>query len=174
MLLENIHLIENMNKYLLDTNIVVYLENKQSPYHQIVTNRLSKLSEDDNVYISLLTFYELYYGISKAPFEYIQSMRIFINSIESRFITLSLTKQGAEIFGEIKTKYHEKTGIGEKELSRHNIDFIIASTAIKENATLVSNDNIFKHISEFRNDLKLENWTIDKSEKSEEKAEKQE
>jgi predicted nucleic acid-binding protein len=47
-----------------------------------------------------------------------------------------------------------------KLLDQHNIDLILASSAIAEDATLVSNDKIFLSIKEIEPTLKLENWAI--------------
>jgi len=50
------------------------------------------------------------------------------------------------------------TGIGKKEVKRHTVDFILASTAIESNAVIVSEDGIFKKIKEFYPSLQVENW----------------
>lgn len=47
---------------------------------------------------------------------------------------------------------------GKKEIKRHTVDFILASTAIEANAVLVSDDRIFKTIKEFYPSLHVENW----------------
>jgi len=53
-----------MKKYLLDSDIITYLEEKNSPLHAPVISRLARLSDDDEVYISVLTIYEMQYGIA--------------------------------------------------------------------------------------------------------------
>ncbi len=40
-----------MRRYLLDTNIITYLEEKKSPFHMPVVSRLSKLPDENEVYI---------------------------------------------------------------------------------------------------------------------------
>ncbi|WP_353740390.1 type II toxin-antitoxin system VapC family toxin [Candidatus Magnetobacterium casense] len=52
-----------MKTYLLDTNIISYLDDPRSRFHKPVVNRLSSLCSDDTVYISILSFYELQYSI---------------------------------------------------------------------------------------------------------------
>jgi predicted nucleic acid-binding protein len=66
--------------------------------------------------------------------------------------------KGAEIYGEIKILYEKHTGIGKKEIKRHTVDLILASTAIDANAVIVSDDRIFKTIKDFYPSLLVENW----------------
>ena len=147
-----------MTKYLLDTNIVSYLEDETSPFHQSVRKRLSQLSNVSKVYVSLLTLFEIHYGIAYLGKDKANNLLSMKNSIKDNFVILYLTDKNAEIFGTLKSLYRKKTGIGKKEIEQHNIDFMIASTAISENAVLVSNDSIFTHIKNLQNDLQLENW----------------
>jgi predicted nucleic acid-binding protein len=49
-----------MTKYLLDTNIPVYLEDPDSPFHRPVKERCQQLIDEDQVYVSVLRLYELY------------------------------------------------------------------------------------------------------------------
>ena len=53
-----------MKKYLLDSDIITYLEEKDSMFHASVKSNLSRLSDDDEVYISVLALYEMHYGIA--------------------------------------------------------------------------------------------------------------
>ena len=53
--------------YLLDTNIISYLTDPQSPYRAKVKERLFSLSEDDSVAVSILTLYELTRSTSSHP-----------------------------------------------------------------------------------------------------------
>jgi predicted nucleic acid-binding protein len=45
-------------------------------------------------------------------------------------------------------------------MRRHNVDFILASTAIEQHAVIVSKDNIFFKIKEFEQGLQVENRAI--------------
>jgi predicted nucleic acid-binding protein len=54
-----------MTKYLLDTNIPVYLEDPDSPFHHPVKERCQQLQDEDQVYVSVLSLYELYYEAIK-------------------------------------------------------------------------------------------------------------
>lgn len=154
-----------MKKYLLDSNIITYLEEKSSPFHKAVIDHLSDLSDDDEVYISILTLYEMRYGIAcvkEEPEKYKQFLAVQ-NSIKRRFPILPLSEKGAEIYGDIKSIYRNKTGIGKKPIKKDDIDFILSSTAVEYEFTLVSNDSIFQKIKDIYPHLKVENWAIDKS-----------
>jgi len=50
--------------YLLDTNIISYLTDPNSPHRDKIKNKLLSLSEDDIVSVSIITLYELSYGLS--------------------------------------------------------------------------------------------------------------
>ena len=150
-----------MRKYLLDTDIITYLEEKDSPFHASVKSRLSSLSDVDEVYISVLTLYEMHYGIAyvkEKPGKYKKLLAVQ-NSIKHRFPILPLSGKGAEIYGEIKSLYRKDTGIQKKPIKQHDVDFILSSTAIEYDLIIVSNDGIFQKINELFPKLKVENWS---------------
>lgn len=148
-------------KYLLDTNILSYLEEQSSPFHAKTRERLSRLSDDDDIFIPILILYELWYSVSAATPEKAKTLDAVIRSYLDQFPILHITERGAEVFGDIKAKYREqRPGINPKALDRHNIDFILASSAITEDAVLVSNDKIFPTIRDIIPTLKLENWAV--------------
>jgi predicted nucleic acid-binding protein len=50
--------------------------------------------------------------------------------------------------------------IGKRSLPKHNIDLMIAATAIESEAILVSNDKkMFELIQNIQSDFKWEDWT---------------
>ncbi len=148
-------------KYLLDTNILSYLEEQASPFHAKTKERLFRLSDEDEIFIPILILYELRYSVSAASPEKTERLKALVRSYLEQFPVLHLAEKGAEIFGDIKAKYRdERPGINQKALDQHNIDFILASSAIAEDAVLVSNDKIFLAIKDIEPSLKLENWAI--------------
>jgi len=151
--------------YLLDTNIISYLTDSKSPYRNAVKEKLFSLSEDDRVAVSIVTLYELAYGL--ATFEKSKKdknnrdEKLFESGIE--FIkdyldVFPLSVKEIDIFGKIKAKYKEQTGINTKALKKNDLDFLIASTAISQGAILVSNDGIFGDIVEYGFGLEFEEW----------------
>ncbi len=146
-------------KYLLDTNTISYLLDRHSLHHEQVYKKLLSLQDDDILITSILCLYEYSFGIANATNKDLKNKLIQSKEdILNEFILVNLNHKGSEIFGELKKDYKEKIGINKKAIERHNIDLIIASQAIAENAILVSNDNIFENISKFRNDFYFENW----------------
>ena len=80
---------------------------------------------------------------------------------EDEITILPLSEKGAEIFGEIKEQYREAKGIGKKALQKHNIDLMLAATAIEVGATFVSHDSkdrIFEILQDYRDDFFWEDW----------------
>lgn len=130
-------------KYLLDTNICIYLI-KQKPL-----SVLEKLRSNDikDLALSSITVAELEYGVMKS-----QNKEQNMDALHRFMIPYEIvdfTSKSAVKYGEIRT-YLEKKGqiIGP-------MDLLIASIAMVENMILVTNNTKeFKRIP----NLKLENW----------------
>lgn len=151
--------------YLLDTNIISYLTDSKSPYRERVKEKLFALSEEDNVSVSIVTLYELAYGL--ATFEKSKKdidsrdKELFESGIEfiKEYLDIfPLSVEEIDIFGKIKAKYKQETGINTKALKKNDLDFLIASTAISQGAILISNDGIFGDIVEYGFGLEFEEW----------------
>jgi predicted nucleic acid-binding protein len=147
-------------KYLLDTNIVSYFSDPRSRFHQKTISRFSSLAEEDMVYVSVLTLYETQYGIVYAPEEKKQKVAEVEQMMKQFLFLLPVSPEGADIFGRIKAEYRRMSSLEQKTFDRHDIDFILASSAIAEDAILVSNDKIFLAIKNIEPSLKLENWAV--------------
>jgi len=150
-----------MKKYLLDSDIITYLEEKDSIFHASVKSNLSRLADDDEVYISVLTLYEMHYGIAfvKEDLEKYKKFLAVQKSVQRRFPILPLSEKGAQIYGEIKSAYRKNTGIKKKPIKQHDVDFILTSTAIEYGLVIVSNDSIFQKLKKLFPTLQVENWT---------------
>jgi predicted nucleic acid-binding protein len=147
-------------KYLLDTNIVSYFSDPESPFHSATIKRFSTLDEEDRVFISVLTLYETEYGIVCAPEEKKSRMAEVKEMMRQFLFILPVSDTGAEIFGHIKAGYRKMAGTDQKTVDRHDVDFILASAAIAEDAVLVSNDKIFLSFRDIEPTLRLENWAV--------------
>jgi predicted nucleic acid-binding protein len=155
-----------MNKYLLDTNIPLYLEDPESPFHHSVKGSFQKLQDEDQLFISVLSLFELYYGVELKKKEgkeqlAAQTLRV-IEEIKKKFTLLPLNGKEASVFGKIKTRYKvrsRKKDEKKETIKKHDIDFILASTAIKDHLIIVSNDSLFRNIKELYPTLQVENWT---------------
>jgi predicted nucleic acid-binding protein len=154
----------HFQKFLFDSNTVIAFTQKESIHYQEIASKIAGLNQDAKLYISILSIYEMEYGAAHAPTPAIaHKTRLAIQSLktESEITILPLTLQGAQIFGEIKELYRTVKQIGKKALQKHNVDLVIAATAIEHQATLVSHDNkdkIFELLDENRNDFEWEDW----------------
>lgn len=150
-----------MSIYILDTDIISYLWDDKSPYHARVVERLSSLSDSDVVGISVISIYELTYGMDSFKDEELQA--IFKNALESiqndkDSNIFSLEHNGAKFFSHLKTVYKNSTGITAKDAKKNDLDLMIASIAMSRDAILISNDRIFEKLMEIEPILKHENW----------------
>ncbi|KAF0142189.1 MAG: twitching motility protein PilT [Stygiobacter sp. RIFOXYC12_FULL_38_8] len=130
-------------KYLLDTNICIYIIKKKP---EAVLKRFMKL-KPESIGISSITVAEFYFGISKStrPNENIIALEQFLLPL----IQIDYTKTDAQVYGKIRAQLdREGKMIGA-------MDLLIASQAINRNLILVTNnEREFKRID----DLKVENW----------------
>ncbi len=147
-------------KHLLDSNIVTYIYQKSSSLHSLVSEKLLELSHRDRVFVSILSLYEYEYGLSFADCKIVDELQESKKTLLEIFEIMPLSVKGAEIFGKIKARYRQATGMSQKALERHNIDIMLAASAVSENAVLVSNDRIFERIQEIYPDLSIDNWTV--------------
>jgi predicted nucleic acid-binding protein len=143
-----------MTLYLLDTNTVSYLADRASAFHEPAKHRLGSIPEESEVAISILTLYELTYGFVHDP----ARSRLLSIVREGQVRIVPLTEAGSEVFAALKHAYRRRTGGRAKALSRHNVDLILASSAIVEGAVLVSNDALFRTLAELEPRLTVENW----------------
>ncbi len=132
-----------MPKYLLDTNICIYLTKQQ---HPALAARFQALAEGE-VGMSVITFGELQFGAQKS-----QQRKQVLASLEKLSLAipvLAMTIDTSEHYGEIRASLQKQgTPIG-------NNDLWIAAHARAEGLILVTNN-----VREFERvpDLKLENW----------------
>jgi len=148
-----------MKKYLLDTNIISYLEKENTPEFKKIITKLQKLENNDILSISMLTLFEYQTSISLVENAQIKEALVHKKSqLLKNYKVENLEFQQEVIFGELQRQYLDKTGGNIKGIKKHNIDFLIASQVIFKDMILVSNDNIFKTISEIRDDFKYDNW----------------
>jgi predicted nucleic acid-binding protein len=150
-----------MRRYILDSNFLGTLEDSDSPEYKEIFKKLSLLPDEDEVCVSIISIYEYYFGIFNAPDESLsQQLLKTKDTILEIFTLLPLTLKSAELYGKIKTAYKKQTGATRAGMRKHNVDFILASTALGQQAVIVSKDNIFSKIQEFEQGLQVENWAI--------------
>jgi predicted nucleic acid-binding protein len=131
-----------MNKFILDTDICIYwLKGNANIENNIISHSL------ENIYITVITECELFYGAFKSS-KRDQNLAVIVD-LKKKMRTLH-TKEGVTYtYGKIKSELEAK---GQP---LDDADLMIASIAISNNATLVTNNmEHFKRIKE----LKLANW----------------
>ncbi len=131
-------------KYLIDTNICIYIMNKR-PAKVIKKFRQFEMGE---IGTSTITVSELQYGVTKSEHREVNQQRLqeFLAPLE----ILNYDGMAAKAYGDIRFQL-EKSGqpIGP-------LDLLIAAHALSRNLILVTNNE-----TEFRRieNLKVENWT---------------
>lgn len=130
-------------KYLLDTNICIYIIKKKPAW---VIDRFSSLDIDD-IGVSSITSSELYYGVAKSQKQEQNRLALF-----EFFLPLNIVpydQAASSSYGDVRA-YLEKKGslIGP-------LDLMIAAHALSLGLTLVTNN-----IKEFERigNLNIENW----------------
>jgi len=130
-------------KYLLDTNICIYLIKKKPPQ---VLEKFLKLNQG-SLAISSITIAELYYGVAKSSFpnENTIALEEFLQPLQ----ILDFKKEDAIVYGRIRAKL-ESIGkiIGA-------MDLLIAAQALNNHLILVTNnEREFLRVD----NLQIENW----------------
>ncbi|MFZ1389843.1 MAG: type II toxin-antitoxin system VapC family toxin [Thiolinea sp.] len=130
-------------KYLLDTNICIYMIKEKPPE---VLARFTAL-KPSQVYISAISVFELYFGVEKsqASKRNLAALEQFLRPMNVLDFTPKEAKQAAKIRADLQRKV---TPIGAYDIQ-------IAATALAQGLTVVTNNT-----SEFKRvvGLKLENW----------------
>lgn len=130
-------------KYLLDTNICIYIIKKKP---ESVMKRFQKL-KSGSVAISSITLSELYYGVAKSSKQ--DENLIALQEFTAPLEILYFTDKDALVYGNIRNSLEKKgTMIGA-------MDLLIASISKSQDLILVTNNT--KEFSRIP-DLKIENW----------------
>lgn len=147
--------------YLLDLDTVSILSAKDSPFHQVAKNNIKSISDHDHIFLSVLSLYELEYSLSNAEDskkkEEISNLIVWC---KQAFDFLLLSDMGAGFYGALKADLKKKTGMSRKAIKKHNIDIMLAATALEYGCILVARDGIYKnHLAPLNQSLVVEDWT---------------
>ncbi len=130
-------------KYLLDTNICIYLI-KKKPLHLLAKFQSIPLGDAG---ISSITLGELQYGVAKSEFP--QRNQEALNKFTLPLEIVSFDSHAAMVYGKIRSQLEKQgTPIGP-------LDTLLAAHALSLNAVMVTNN-----IKEFErvDGLAVENW----------------
>jgi tRNA(fMet)-specific endonuclease VapC len=133
--------------YMLDTNTVSYVLKGKSPAARA---RLAALGPNEVACISIVTEFELEFGLAKNPTA--RSLRRAVQWFLARIQVLPLGSAEARIYGQLRAQ-QEAAG-----RPLESMDMLIAAHAISLGAVLVTADNVFDSVSGLAG---KENWATD-------------
>ncbi len=132
-------------RYMLDTNICIYIIKRQPPQ---VLRRLANLAQGSAV-MSVVSYAELCAGLEIQSVHCEQDAHVLALLI-SRIPVLPFTESDAESFGVLRAAVRDRR--------RDTMDQLIAAHAVSVGVTLVTNNEVdFKDYP----GLSVENWTTD-------------
>ncbi|MFH0933049.1 MAG: type II toxin-antitoxin system VapC family toxin [Nitrospirota bacterium] len=131
-----------MDKFILDTDTCIYwLKGNDNIERSVIKHGLG------NIFITVITECELFYGAYKSMKK--DKNLAIVEELKTRIKTLHTVSGIPSLYGKIKVELESK---GQ---TLDDADLLIASIALLNNATLVTNNSEhFKRI----NELKIENW----------------
>lgn len=132
-------------KYLIDTNICIYIMNQRPP--EVIQK--FKSQEIGEIGVSSITVSELQYGVAKSTFPEQNSKRL--EAFLAPFQILPYDENAAKYYGEIRSQLEKKgQTIGP-------LDLLIAAHAMSCALTLVTNNaKEFERVAS----LEVENWCV--------------
>ena len=131
-------------KYLIDTDIVIYFLKDLHGVSQIIS-----IHEPEQLNISILTLAELLYGAFKSSQKEsnLQRIKKFLKLVN----IIPFCEDSTYTYAENKASLRKKGNLID------DMDLMIASTAITNDMTLITNNT--KHFSRVPS-LKLDNWCV--------------
>jgi predicted nucleic acid-binding protein len=145
-------------RYLLDSDSLSDLYEPASPGHRNIARRAIALPETDGIVISILALYELEYGYANAPESLKPVLRERISAIQGDSPIVPLSLDAARVFGSLKIRLRSLRQLSSKAIKAHNVDLMLAATAITEGCTLISADGIYSDLQKLDPTLRVENW----------------
>jgi len=110
---------------------------------------------------SALVLCELEYSYYNAPDEKQGPIRRTIDAIAHDFdAVLPIDEKLAPVFGELKAQLGRDKRLNRTEMRRHNIDILLASSAIVTSSVLVGMDRMYREIAGFHDQFQHENWFL--------------
>lgn len=144
--------------YLLDSDSLSDLYEPAASGHPRIAGHMTALGDSDQVFISILALYEAEYGRANAPDSMQPILRQRISDMKADFKILPLTLKAAHLFGSLKVDLSKMRKLSKKAAKFHNIDLMLAATAIAHDCVLVSADSLYSDLSKVNTSLQVENW----------------
>ena len=80
--------------------------------------------------------------------------------MQARFEVLPLTPEAARLFGSLKAGLSKVRALSTKGSKLHNIDVMLAATAVAGDCTLISGDSIYGDLQKIDPMLRIEDWLL--------------
>jgi len=110
-------LMKTNRKFLFDTNALSSFTRESNDGHHAISSKIASLDDSDELYASILSLYEMEYGVKHAKDQkIIKEMRLAIQFVKDEFQIVPLTDNGAKIFANIKEQYRDKKVLEKKLL----------------------------------------------------------
>lgn len=139
----------------------VFYDDHREPYHTAIHDRVASLGDEDVLQTSAIVLCELEYSYFNAPQDKKAAIRTTIDAIGQDFdAVLPIEQEHASVFGELKANLGKEKRLSRKEMRRHNVDVLLASSAIVTSSVLVGMDRIYEEIARFHDQFRCENWLI--------------
>ncbi len=132
-------------RYMLDTNICIYLAKRHPPE---VRAKFSALTLGDAV-MSALTLGEMLHGIERRPATYATNVRV-LDALRERVRVVDFGEEAAAAYARIAAKLPRN--------ERNAVDCLIASHALSLDVTLVTNNERDFAGFVLASGLQVENW----------------
>lgn len=149
-------------KYLFDTDAVSILyDGRREPFHSQLHELIARFDDTTEIQVSVLTLCELEYSLANAPIEKASAIRSTLASVRRDFDEIiPIDSTIAPIYGAMKTWLKRTRKLDRPSMRLHNIDLLIASTAMATSSVIVGMDRMYRQLRKFDGSLQvLDRWT---------------
>ena len=148
-------------KLLIDSDVVSALSSPEFPEYQLIQQFFNQY-HTAKIHLSILTVFEVEFNIASFKSDkHRQQQRDNLNVFKNAFGHVDLCFDSATQYGQLKHTFRTRTGTSKSALKRHNIDIALASVAIANDMTLVSEDKIYQeHLQPLDSRLKHLYWKL--------------
>lgn len=80
-----------------------------------------------------------------------------ISAVQRDFSVVPLEERFADTFAAMKRAFRDTNGQTKEQMKKHNVDFMITSSAMGIGGMVVSNDGLFTQLAKSHG-LQVENW----------------
>ncbi len=145
-------------RLLLDTNIVSKLYDRSAEGHLRVREKVAGMGESDELAVSVLTLYELGYGLANAPEDKTDLVLQKVIQVQEDFQLIPLPAEGALVFGKLKKALKETRSLTREGAQKHSVDLLLAATCLVGSWILVTADTVFEDLRTLEPLLMIDNW----------------